>query len=199
HFQKQVYFHKTRAAYDIHLRGAMEALLPSGKFPPPSDDGLKEYRDWHDWRVLGLLAAGRGGEHGQRLLTRNHYRLVYQSKESRPDIEALISTQEELKRVKEALKGLLVDTKTYPNTWYKQSTVDIPVVADHDSNDVRPLSEYSSLLRNFTAQDQELLYVIPENGAEAKRIVEEVVKANHDPQLKIEFETAKRKVVASAS
>src|ERR1044071_6865331 len=200
YMHKQVYFHKTRAAYDIHLHGAMEILLPGGKFPSPSPENLGEYLKWDDWKVLGLLAAGEGGEDGKRLLTRNHYRLVYQSRENRPDIEALISSQDELRRVKEALKDLVVATKTYPNTWYKLSTVDIPVVDDHDLDDVRPLSEYSSLLRGFSAQNQELLYVRPENAIEAKLMAEEVLKtAPPEPQLTIEFEAKKRKEVASAS
>jgi uncharacterized protein len=199
YMHKQVYFHKTRAAYDIHLKGAMTELLPSGKYPKPDPEGLGEYIKWDDWKVLGLLASGQGGEHGQRLLTRNHFRLVYQSKANRADIDALIAAQDELKRVKEALGGLLIATKTYPNNWYKLSTVDIPVVDDHDNEDVRPLSEYSALLRGFAAQDQELLFVKPEQAAEAKSIVEEVVKSNHNPQLKMEFEAPKRKEVASAS
>jgi HD superfamily phosphohydrolase len=72
----QVYFHKTRVAYDIHLRGALSALLPEGKFPPPVGDGLEEFLRWDDWRVLGLLADGKGGDHGMRLTNRDHYRLV---------------------------------------------------------------------------------------------------------------------------
>ncbi len=37
----QIYFHKTRVAYDIHIREAMKVLLPNGHFPEPNK--LDEY------------------------------------------------------------------------------------------------------------------------------------------------------------
>ncbi|MGD0771861.1 MAG: hypothetical protein ABSC05_03470 [Candidatus Solibacter sp.] len=57
----QVYFHKTRVAYDIHLRGALREMLPNGKFPKPEGEDLKEFLKWDDWRVLGRLSEGEGG------------------------------------------------------------------------------------------------------------------------------------------
>ena len=73
----QVYFHKSRVACDHHLRKTLAQMMPGGYFPPPQRDqpgrpGLDAYLKWDDWRVLGLLAEGHGGEHGQRLATRDH-------------------------------------------------------------------------------------------------------------------------------
>lgn len=93
----QVYFHKTRVAYDVHLRGALEELLPNSRFPSPSNEHLKEFLGWDDWRVLGLLASGNGGEHGARLASREHFRLAYSEEESsqswyktgKPDIQVV--------------------------------------------------------------------------------------------------------------
>jgi hypothetical protein len=59
---------KTRIAYDIHLQEAMAQLLSDGEYPPPDPDRLKEYLKWGDWRVLGLLADGLGGDHARRML-----------------------------------------------------------------------------------------------------------------------------------
>jgi len=78
---KQVYFHKTRTAYDIHLQYAMSELLPKGVFPIPDDLGLLDYLTWSDWKVQGLLAEGKGGEHAKRLLERRHYRIAYATKD----------------------------------------------------------------------------------------------------------------------
>lgn len=199
YMHKQVYFHKTRIAYDFHLRGAMKDLLPGGKFPQPNPEGLREYLQWHDWKVLGLLAEGKGGEHGRRLLTRDHYRLVYETRETQKDLEAMSSAEDELKRVREVLGDMLVESKRYSNTWYKYDSVDIPVIKDEDATDVRPLSEYSSLLKGFTARDQELLYVKREEAAEAKRRVAAVIKIDNSTKMKIEFASTQRKEVASAS
>ena len=52
----QVYFHKTRVAYDIHLQKALAHMLPDGVFPAPDDGGIDDYLEWDDWRVL----AARG-------------------------------------------------------------------------------------------------------------------------------------------
>jgi uncharacterized protein len=68
----QVYFHKTRVAYDHHLRRTLAELL-GGQFPRPDAATLDEYLKWDDWRVLGLLADGRGGDHGRRLAERDHF------------------------------------------------------------------------------------------------------------------------------
>jgi len=38
----QVYFHKTRVAYDHHLKQAMLTILPNGRFPTLDGDGLSE-------------------------------------------------------------------------------------------------------------------------------------------------------------
>ena len=66
----QVYFHKTRVAYDHHIREALKAILPNQMFPAPTLEGIDEYLRWDDWRVLGQLSEGKGGEHGNRLRKR---------------------------------------------------------------------------------------------------------------------------------
>ncbi len=39
----QVYFHKTRVAYDIHLRHALADMLAGARWPKPEGDGIAEY------------------------------------------------------------------------------------------------------------------------------------------------------------
>src|SRR5260370_36864746 len=72
-----VYFHKTRVALDHHLEHALVELLPGHSFPRPVGAELAEFLMWDDWRVLGALAQGGGGDHGQRLARRDHFREVY--------------------------------------------------------------------------------------------------------------------------
>jgi HD superfamily phosphohydrolase len=195
---KQVYFHKTRIAYDLHLLGAMQTILPNGQYPAPTIEGLEDYLKWDDWRVLTQLADGGGGDDGQRLLTRNHYRLVYQTRENVESVEDIETSDRELTAVKTALGSLIAETKTYSNNWYKQDSVDIPVQDEQNAADVRPLSEYSSLLRKFVARDQQLIYVKPEDVDEAKKLVLEVRGKDHNPQAKLDFGGQKKKEVASA-
>ena len=168
----QVYFHKTRVAYDIHIREAMKEILPGGCFPKPDSDGLDEFLKWDDWRVLGLLASGAGGEHGHRLSSRHHYRLAYQTKEVQTADEG-----DKLQRVRECLGRLVVAEMLAGKSkkWYKTDDADIPVYEEEGQNGPVPLSAYSSVVRNLGINDQVLLYCLPEHKAEAAKKVKEAL------------------------
>jgi HD superfamily phosphohydrolase len=116
----QVYFHKTRVAYDIHIREAMKELLPGGHFPKPSAEELPEFLAWDDWRVLGLLAAGEGGEHGRRLANRDHYRLAYKTSEVQTERDP-----EKLVRIRAVLGHLVAAEERAAKSWYKRDDTDL--------------------------------------------------------------------------
>lgn len=176
---KQVYFHKTRMAYDIHLQQIMANLLADeglDSYPRPDAASLKEYLKWDDWKVQGLLAAGKGGPHAQQILTRAHYRMVYSSqdrlikpKEKQAGQQKVRTELKKLEAVKAALGDLLAKEKRSSNSWYKaKGNSDILVVEDHDRSQVKPLSFYSAM-PELNAEDQVFLYVAPENVPEAKQ------------------------------
>jgi HD superfamily phosphohydrolase len=167
----QVYFHKTRVAYDIHLREAMKELLPGGHFPKPIPGELEEYLRWDDWRVLGLLASGQGGEHGARLAGRNHYRLVYRTSEIQSETD-----RSKLLRVREALGGLIAAEMPAGKSWYKTGDTDIAVFGEREGQPpVAPLSVYSTVVRHLGENDQVLLYCLPERKSEADKKVKEAL------------------------
>jgi HD superfamily phosphohydrolase len=183
----QVYFHKTRVAFDIHLKGALSELLPGGKFPRPVDGELKDYLSWDDWRVLGLLADGKGGEHGKRLANRNHYRLAYGSPE--------ISTAADLtyvENLKQRLGDLLAGEQEAAKSWYKTGSTDIPIVDDLDPMTVQPLSQFSNVVKNMRANNQVLLYVRPEDADKANEIVREVADSERNKQGALGFDPGAR-------
>jgi HD superfamily phosphohydrolase len=167
----QVYFHKTRVAYDVHLREAMKDLLPEGKFPKPTSSELERFLEWDDWRVLGMLANGLGGEHGKRLSNRNHYRMVYRTNE--------VQTQNDrakLALVKAKLGDLLAAEMPAGKSWYKTDITDIAVYRNGGANgSVAPLSVYSNVVRNLGKNDQVLLYCRPEAKKEAAQKIEEAI------------------------
>jgi HD superfamily phosphohydrolase len=167
----QVYFHKTRVAYDIHLREAMKELLSGGHFPKPLPGELDEYLKWDDWRVLGLLAEGKGGEHGERLSKRDHYRLVFQTNEVQTEAD-----RKRLARVRESLGELLAVEMPASKSWYKLDDSDIAVYSSQDGqNKVAPLSEYSNVARHLGKNDQILVYCRPEHKQEAARKIEKAI------------------------
>lgn len=169
----QVYFHKTRVAYDVHLRETMKELLPRGLFPRPIGKELREFLAWDDWKVLGLLSEGRGGEHGDRLRARRHFRRIYRTAEV-PDERNL----RQLEAVKEKLGKLIAAEEPASKSWYKTGPTDIPVVDELDEKSVKPLSDYSDVVKNLHTSNQVLLYSRPEDVPEARKIVQEVL--DHD-------------------
>jgi hypothetical protein len=166
----QVYFHKTRVAYDIHLREALKEMLPGKHFPDPIGGNLRSYLRWDDWRVLGLLSNRRGALHGARLLNRDHYREVY----STPEVSGK-NEVELLQKLRKKLGKLVSAEAAAGKSWYETGLPDIPVVDDHNPADVKPLSKYSSVVRGLKANNQVLLYVTRENFDLAECKVREVI------------------------
>ncbi len=166
----QVYFHKTRVAYDIHLRGALRELLPNNQFPKPEEQDLDDFLKWDDWRVLGALANGDGGEHGKRLAERRHYRRIYATNEVCTDEEL-----SELDKIRASLGAMLASEESASKSWYKTGKTDIAVVSDTRAKRIAPLSQYSSVIANMKSNNQILLYVKPEDVETAKQAVEKIL------------------------
>jgi uncharacterized protein len=137
----QVYFHKTRVAYEHHLRHTLAELLPDGVFPTPEPDKLNSFIAWDDWKILGLLGDGQGGEHGERLRRRNHYREIYNTPEC-PD-EADLA---ELAHIEQGAKEYVVAREEAGKSWYKVDHTDIPIVSDTERGKVLPLSKLSPII-----------------------------------------------------
>lgn len=166
----QVYFHKTRVAYDVHLREALTEMLHRKPFPKPTGKNLKLYLEWDDWKVCGLLANRKGGPHGDRLLKRNHYRRVYKTPEvsGKKDFELL-------QKVRTKLGRLVSAEASASKSWYETGLPDIPVVDDHNPKNVRPLSKDSSVVHGLKANNQIFLYTTRENFDLAESKMREVV------------------------
>ena len=150
----QVYFHKTRVAFDHHLYHALASMLPNSQFPRPTGSDLDRYLEWDDWRVLGLFAAGQGGDHGQRIARRDHFREIFHTPENpkRKDLEVL-------DRVRATLGRLLKAEEHAEKSWYKIGSPDIPVVSGGHNRTVRPLSDYSSVVASIKPIRKVMLFV----------------------------------------
>jgi len=164
----QVYFHKTRVAYDIHLKGAMAELLPGRLFPKPIGGELAQYLLWDDWRVLGALGSGGGGDHGRRLVTRDHYKTVFHTREA-PSLLEL----DELQELKAALGDLVVAEAHAEKSWYKTGNTDIQVVSEARDDMVAPLSEHSPVVKSLPSSNKVALYTTAQDAAKARALREQ--------------------------
>ena len=167
----QVYFHKTRVAYDHHLRHTLVKLLPGGVFPPPEPNKLQEYLAWDDWKVLGMLADAKGGEHAERLCQRNHYREFFHTPECPQEKD-----WKELSRIEEGAKDFIVAREEAGKSWYKVDQSDIPVVCETEDSRVLPLSQLSPIIGSLRATQRVSLYARPERADEARAKVAQLMK-----------------------
>jgi HD superfamily phosphohydrolase len=166
----QVYFHKTRMAYDHHLQEALKLILPGGCFPAPVGQGLEDFLKWDDWRVLGALANGEGGDHGRRLAGRDHFREVYHTKEVLgPEDLATLD------RVRAELGAIVQAEQKAEKSWYKVGIPDIPVRSDNPDRPVLPLSKFSNMLAKLRASEMVRLYCRDEDKERAWEIVKKTV------------------------
>lgn len=166
----QVYFHKTRVAYDHHFRHVLAQVLPGGAFPPPYAEDLDKlkanldgYMGWDDWKVLGLLSEGKGGEHAERLCRRTHYREIYCTPECPGAAD-----NDKLSKIEQEMKGFIVAREEAGKSWYKVDQTDIPVVSESGATTVMPLSKLSTIVGSLRATRRVSLYAPPEKAKEAR-------------------------------
>lgn len=157
----QVYFHKTRRAYDHHVESAIKEILSndgdkSGFFPlPDSIENLKKYIDYDDWKMFGLIKNGLGGEHGDIILERKHDKCVYQTSEV-PDESEL----EEFEDVFMSFKNDISFSDSSEKSWYKTGKEDILILCNPNEKDEKlvPLSQKSSIVNAMQPIKQKRLY-----------------------------------------
>ena len=145
---------------------------------------LEDYLKWDDLKVLGELAAGKGGEHGKRLVERNHYRLAFSSPEISSADDVLF-----FELIKEKLGNLVASVEEASKSWYKTGLPDIPVVSDVDPTLVQPLSKFSNVVRSMKANNQISLYVRPEDAGRANAIVRQEVENERTRQGTLKFDS----------
>lgn len=165
----QVYFHKTRRAYDYHLEEAMKSVLDGGKLPSPGE--IEEYADWDDTKVMQLIKGNRDDSNCNAVVNRDHIRMVFQTPETPTDED------EKTKNLKRQLledSGIWYYEDKADNVWYKLNTDEenreIMIVSKKD-NEAVPLSEYSHLIKNLGEIKQIRLYVRPEDRTKAEEVL----------------------------
>lgn len=163
----QVYFHKTRSIYDFHYEHALTSLLnkTDGIFPSPKK--IKDYIKWDDWKVLGKLAAGEGGENGRIIRERNHHRLVYWTSEVPTELEA-----NKFADILQKLSNFSPVVRDANKSWYKFSKDEIRVKAGNMHNSKsEPLANRSPVVNGLSTINQQRLYVPFEHQKAALNLI----------------------------
>lgn len=176
----QVYFQHTRRIYDYHAANTLKHLLKvddtneKGVLPPPtSKENVEEYLKWDDWRVLGMVQAGRGGEHGEILLNRKHHRCIFQTQE--------IPTREELEKAEQVFKKLetfKIFKDSAGSSWYKFGEKDIPILINPGRKDekLKPLSQISPVVKGLQKIERFRYYIPVDMKTQAHKIMNQIIE-----------------------
>ena len=155
----QIYFHRTTAIFEHHMRDALGDLLAGGAFPAPDGPGLDRFLAWDDWRVFGALRKGTS-EAADRIRDRRAHSEAYSTPEN-PDEDDLRG----LADARETLGTLLsVELVAQQSSWY-QPAQDVLVATRNRGT--RRLSEFSRPINALAPHRQTRLYVPRERRDEA--------------------------------
>lgn len=169
----QVYFQKTRRAYDFHYSRALEKILKEAEgtpfFPPPDSDGnLEKFIQWDDWKVGGYLhkMANQGEEHSLAILARKHYRVVHQTSEQ-PDTEELTELEKVSQKLEDTKLEFHIDSAS--SAWYKFENKEICVL--NEKNLPTKLSNISNIVRELKRLKKIRIYIACENREKALNLI----------------------------
>ena len=172
----QVYFHHTRQAFDNHVEAVLSHLLTeqygSPSFPMPNT-GITEYLTWDDWKVLGNVAKDAAGPHGDAIRRRNPYRSVWNTSETATETDIQIFDE-----IVEELGDLVGFTSDASKSWYSLGDQDLSIVPDHCTSPQhsKPLSSFSTIVRNMSPVSQRRIYVKIWDRLKAEQKIEKYSK-----------------------
>jgi HD superfamily phosphohydrolase len=161
----QVYFHKTRQAYDYMLQQAVDDI--EIKIPEPKR--IEEFLKLDDYSVWHLIVNSSERSYWcKSILQRNHLKVVYETREV-----PLKEDLEQLQKVKDRLKSNKILFYEIPaeSSWYKLNQGGEIMIID-EANKASPLSEYSRVVKFLGEMKQIRIYV----RAEDKNLAEDILK-----------------------
>lgn len=166
----QVYFHKTRRAYDYHIKEAMKTVLDNGKLPTPKD--IDAFIRLDDYTAFALFRENDTDYNCKSILNRNHIRVVYHTPETPVELDEI---ENDGKKKKLEDNGIWFYEDTAEKPWYKlngddEEDKEIMIINGKDRK-ARPLSELSSLVSNMKGIRQLRIYVKFEDKEKAKEVL----------------------------
>jgi HD superfamily phosphohydrolase len=163
----QVYFHKTRRAFDYHLKNAMIKALDGGKLP--GIESIDSFLRLDDYVMWNQFLHHRDDRDSMSIINRNHIREIYSTPEA-PSQEDESELQEKKSRLDNA--GISYYEDKSEGLWYKladgrNGDKEIMIIMGEDRV-ARPLSKFSSIVKNMGEVKQIRIYVRPEDRVMAK-------------------------------
>jgi uncharacterized protein len=177
----QLYFHKTRRIYDIHLKDFLVDWLPGGKFSLSAEDHL----GMTDHTVLSAMdeavatEGSPGHDPARRIVRRDHFKVAYMIRPSdrakRPDAFEAIS---------QACKEQFGESIRTDEVSKDSPGIEFPVKTF--SNEIASSLTLSTLLKSVPVAHSEAIYCSPPKLVEVKKWLEDnietILQDNNAPE-----------------
>ncbi len=169
----QVYFHKTRRAYDYHLKEAMKTVLNDGKLPSPGN--INEFIGLDDFTVWELFKNNSENYNCKSILDRKHNKVVFYTPETPDELDE--KKKEDVKKKLDE-NGIWYYEDKAENLWYKlngddEDNKEIMIINGRDRK-ARPLSKSSTIVSNMESVKQIRIYVKPDDRTKAEEVLNNV-------------------------
>jgi len=163
----QVYFHKTRRAYDYMLQEALKSTVET----LPSPNKIEAFLELDDYVMWHLMKNKNDNFWCNSIMTRNHLRRVYETGEF-PTLE----DEDTLDKIKAKLdfEGIWYLEDMAMNVWYKlnkdeRGREEIMIIGRDKST--TPLLKYSRIVKNLGISRQIRLYIKPKDRENAEKVI----------------------------
>jgi HD superfamily phosphohydrolase len=182
----QVYYHRTRLAYDEHLKDFLSAWLPGGVFPTDPAEHLQ----YTDDRILNAIReaaqdeGAAGHSEAARILNRGHFRQAYRRRPD--DVGARSIATETIAKAASAEFG--EDNVRYGKSPRRPDPPNFPVYFDKDES--QSSLSLSEVLGKLPTSRDEYVLVEPSIREEARKWIsehrEEIINRALEDQAKEE-------------
>jgi hypothetical protein len=161
----QVYFHKTRNAFDKILEFALKDCLENRTLPEP--ENTQEYLDFDDFKCWQMFKDKVSqSEWCEFIVNRNPLRVVAETKEFYG--EQNNNFEEKARKLENAGIFFWKDEANRGKDWYK---LDEEIFILNKNDKTEPLSEYSVIAKNLGKSNQKRIYVKPEDKEKAEKLL----------------------------
>ncbi len=167
----QVYYHKTRRAYDYILKESLKESI--GTFPSP--EKINDYLNYDDFKMWQIMDNSKSSWFNM-IKERNHIRVLEETKDSpcTQEIEFIEILKEKLKK-----NGIWFweDSPKEAKSWYKLKEDEEIQIVDSKNQSVSNLSNFSVIVKSLQKHfAKSRIYVKPEDRNNAKKIKKEIKK-----------------------
>jgi uncharacterized protein len=166
----QVYYHKTRRAYDIILTEILKKML--GQFPPPSE--IDKYLTIDDLDIWSYIKQEKDiNEWCNMVFYRNHIRKIKDIDHDSKDAQKEISEIED--NFKQNKIWYIIDSpdRDKSNEAKQYYKINKNVMIINDNHFAEPLQKKSPFIENIKGQNISRLYVKPEDREKAQKLIRE--------------------------